>query len=126
LRDAIKGHRSLYQDGGILHQDISPINIIITSATKDGDPKGMLIDLGMATKGPPPDNQATGTDQFMAIGVCAAYLPRNPHTYRHDLGAVWFLSIWPNTQEYRYTRRRSTFGFRPGEYSNTGIEILSI
>jgi len=42
------------------------------------------------------------------------------------LGAVWFLSIWPNTQEYRYTRRRSTFGFRPGEYSNTGIEILSI
>ena len=43
-----------------------------------------------------------------------------------DLSAVWFLSIWPNTQEYRYTRRRSTFGFRPGEYSNTGIEILSI
>ena len=85
LQDAIKGHRSLYQDGGILHQDISPINIIITSATKGGDPKGMLIDLGMATKGPPPDNQATGTDQFMAIGVCAAYLPCNPHTYRHDL-----------------------------------------
>jgi hypothetical protein len=42
------------------------------------------------------------------------------------LGAVWFLSIWPNTQEYRYTRRYSAFGFRPGEYSNTGIKILSI
>jgi hypothetical protein len=94
LRDAIKGHRSLYQDGGILHQDISPINIIITSATKDGDPKGMLIDLGMATKGPPPDNQATGTDQFMAIGVCAAYLPRNPHTYRHDLESFLLVFIF--------------------------------
>jgi hypothetical protein len=50
---------------------------------------------------------------FFSASICA-------------LGAVWFLSIWPNTQEYRYTRRRSTFGFRPGEYSNTGIEILSI
>lgn len=45
----------------------------------------MLIDLDMATKGPPLDNQTTGADQFKAIGVCAVYLPRNPHTYRHDL-----------------------------------------
>jgi hypothetical protein len=73
LRDAIKGHRSLYQDGGILHEDISPTIIIITSAAKDGDRKGMLIDLDMAAERPPPYNQTRGTDQSMSIGVYAAY-----------------------------------------------------
>ncbi|KAF6834573.1 hypothetical protein CPLU01_04858 [Colletotrichum plurivorum] len=32
LRDAVKAHRSLYQDGEILHQDVCPGNIIIPSS----------------------------------------------------------------------------------------------
>ena len=68
---------------------------------------------------------------FEGCGVSVSLKSSSPKTVKsqphgRDYGAVWFLSIWPNTQEYRYTRRRSTFGFRPGEYSNTGIEILSI
>ena len=48
LRDAIKGHKSLYHDAGILHRDISVNNIIITDAENDADPRGMLIDLDLA------------------------------------------------------------------------------
>jgi hypothetical protein len=42
LRDAIQGHKSLLEDGKILHRDISENNIIITEAATKGDPKGML------------------------------------------------------------------------------------
>ena len=48
LRDAIRGHKSLLEDGRILHRDISENNIIITQAATEGDPKGMLIDLDLA------------------------------------------------------------------------------
>lgn len=67
FRDAIKGHRSLYQDGRILHQDICPGNIIITSSDSQGeaaDPKGVLIDLDTARElsaGPGKQFQGVGT-----------------------------------------------------------------
>ncbi|KAH6667401.1 hypothetical protein B0J14DRAFT_178227 [Halenospora varia] len=48
LRDAIRGHRSLLEDGRILHRDISENNIIIINPADEGDPKGMLIDLDLA------------------------------------------------------------------------------
>jgi serine/threonine protein kinase len=83
-RDVIKGHRSLYQDGKILHRDISKNNIIITDAEKEKDPSGMLIDLDLAKEldsGPTGARHRTGTMEFMAIEV----LEGKAHTYRHDL-----------------------------------------
>lgn len=40
LRDAIKAHRSLFQDAQNLHQDISAENIIIAKARHEGEPMG--------------------------------------------------------------------------------------
>jgi hypothetical protein len=48
LRDAIKGHKSLLEDGKILHRDVSENNIIIVERPAEGDPKGRLIDLDLA------------------------------------------------------------------------------
>src|SRR5271156_269879 len=47
-RDIIRALRSLYQDGNILHRDISENNLIITDAEKEGQLKGLLIDLDLA------------------------------------------------------------------------------
>jgi serine/threonine-protein kinase RIO1 len=41
LRDAIRGYKSLLEDGRIRHGDISENNIIITEAATEGDSKGM-------------------------------------------------------------------------------------
>ncbi|KAG6023351.1 hypothetical protein E4U40_004000 [Claviceps sp. LM458 group G5] len=84
IRDAIKVHRSLYMESGILHGDISVRSIIITEPAKADGYKGMLIDLDLAhdiTKGPSGTRHRTGTIEFMAIGV----LLGQQHTYRHDL-----------------------------------------
>lgn len=48
LRDAIRGHRSLLEDGKILYRDVSQNNIIITELPAEGAPKGRLIDLDLA------------------------------------------------------------------------------
>ncbi|KAG6134305.1 hypothetical protein E4U38_002448 [Claviceps purpurea] len=93
LRDAIKVHRSLYMESGILHGDISVNNIIITEPAKAGGYKGMLIDLDSArdiTKGPSGTRHRTGTIEFMAIGV----LLGRQHTYRHDLESFLYVFIW--------------------------------
>jgi hypothetical protein len=92
-RDAIKGHRSLYQDGKILHRDISKNNIIITNAEKEMDPSGMLIDLDLAKELDSPRSGArhrTGTMEFMAIDV----LNGKAHTYRHDLESLFYVFLW--------------------------------
>jgi serine/threonine protein kinase len=84
LRDAIRGHRSLLEDGKILHRDISENNIIITELPAEEAPKGRLIDLDLAKEldsMPGGARHRTGTMQFMAIEV----LEGKGHTYRHDL-----------------------------------------
>jgi serine/threonine protein kinase len=93
LRDAIMGHKSLFEVGGILHRDISENNIIITEAATEGNPKGMLIDLDLAKELDSLSSGAshrTGTMQFMAIEV----LQRKGHTYRHDLVSFFYVFIW--------------------------------
>lgn len=107
LRDAIKAHRSLYQDGRILHRDINPSNIIIPSYSPYKDAadtaRDVLIDFDMAkeTSEPYQPRQAVGTYVFQAIGVLQAYLPDNPHTYRHDLESFFytflFLAVAPHS-----------------------------
>ncbi|KFY37211.1 hypothetical protein V495_07294 [Pseudogymnoascus sp. VKM F-4514 (FW-929)] len=107
LRDAIKAHRSLYQDGGILHRDIGVSNIIIPPFTESPEsPKGMLIDLDTAwdiSRGPTPQGSIVGTSPFMAIGALEAYVKNNPRTYRHDLESFFyvflFLAICPRGED---------------------------
>ncbi|KFY94080.1 hypothetical protein V500_03420 [Pseudogymnoascus sp. VKM F-4518 (FW-2643)] len=107
FRDAIKAHRSLYQDGGILHRDIAASNIIIPPpTTSEGSPKGMLIDLDTAWdtgRGPTPQGSMVGTSPFMAIGALEAYVQNNPRTYRHDLESFFyvflFIAICPREED---------------------------
>jgi serine/threonine protein kinase len=92
-RDAVKAHKSLYDEGKILHRDISDNNIIIIDAKRQEDPKGMLIDLDLAKELDSDQSGArhrTGTMQFMAIGV----LQGSSHTYRHDLEALFYVFLW--------------------------------
>ncbi|KAJ0168216.1 hypothetical protein CTA2_8440 [Colletotrichum tanaceti] len=95
LRDAVKSHRSLYEDGGILHQDIAPGNIVISERVDPEAPKGILIDLDVAMildVGPrnPGGISITGTPPFMAIGA----LRGRPRTYRHDLESFLYVLLW--------------------------------
>ncbi|KAM5381125.1 hypothetical protein ACJZ2D_003041 [Fusarium nematophilum] len=114
FRDAIKCHRSLYQDAKILHQDISPGNMIILDGQDEGEPKGILIDLDCAVElaeEPEEDSRIVGTRPFMAIGV----LKREHHTYRHDLESFLYVFLWmvitnhaddpPETSRLRLWRR---------------------
>jgi hypothetical protein len=93
FRDAIKCHRSLYYDAKILHQDVSPGNIIILDGQDEGRPRGTLIDLASAIEladGSGTDLGITGTRPFMAIGV----LKGERHTYRHDLESFLYVFLW--------------------------------
>lgn len=93
FRDAIKCHRSLCYDAKILHQDISPGNMIILDGQDEGKPKGILIDLDSAielTEGVGTELGITGTRPFMAIGV----LKGECHTYRHDLESFLYVFLW--------------------------------
>ncbi|ELR03781.1 hypothetical protein GMDG_01310 [Pseudogymnoascus destructans 20631-21] len=107
FHDAIKAHRSLYQDGGILHRDIAASNIIIVPPTTSAEsPKGMLIDLDTAwdtARGPTPQGSMVGTSPFMAIGALEAHVQNNPRTYRHDLESFFyvflFIAICPREED---------------------------
>jgi hypothetical protein len=93
LRDAIRGHKSLLEDGKILHRDVSENNIIITELPAEDDPKGRLIDLDLAKEldgMPSGARHRTGTMQFMAIEV----LEGKGHTYRHDLESFFYVFVW--------------------------------
>ncbi|KAJ3573570.1 hypothetical protein NPX13_g4651 [Xylaria arbuscula] len=93
IRDAIKGHQSLYETGNILHRDISSNNIIITKPETAGGFNGMLIDLDLAKirdSGPSGARHQTGTMQFMAVEV----LRKTDHTYRHDLESFFYVLLW--------------------------------
>ena len=93
LRDAIKGHRSLYTVGKILHRDILENNIIITDPNKTGGFTGMLIDLDLAKEVRSRRSGArhqTGTMEFMAIEVLLGYA----HTYRHGLESFFYVLLW--------------------------------
>jgi hypothetical protein len=102
LRDAIKCHQSLYYDARVLHQDVSPGNIIIVDDGQQGEgeekPRGILIDLDSAIElaaeeANPETNsgfEIIGTRPFMAIGV----LKGEPHTYRHDLESFLYVFLW--------------------------------
>jgi Fungal protein kinase len=93
IRDAIKAHKSLLQQGGLLHQDVSPFNIIMVPTTQSHHPYGILIDLDVAMDvavGPKHEGEVYGSKPFMAIEV----LQRKLHTYRHDLESFLYTLLW--------------------------------
>jgi serine/threonine protein kinase len=93
LSEAIRGHRSLLEDGRILHRDISENNIIITELPAEEASKGRLIDLDSAKDldGMPREaSHRTGTMQFMAIEVLEA----KGRTYRYDLESYFYIFVW--------------------------------
>lgn len=93
FRDSIKCHQSLYYDAKVLHQDVSPGNIIILDGQDEGKPQGVLIDLDSAielAEGTEIEPDITGTRPFMAIGV----LKSERHTYRHDLESFLYVFLW--------------------------------
>ncbi|KAH7176300.1 serine/threonine-protein kinase Sgk2 [Dactylonectria macrodidyma] len=86
-------HRPLCYDAKILHQDISPGNMIIRDGQEGGKPKGTLIDPDSAielTKGLGTEFRIAGTRPLMAIGV----LKGECHTYRHDLESFLYVFLW--------------------------------
>lgn len=92
LRDAVKGHRSLFEKAKILHRDISENNIIITDPKRADGFTGMLIDLDLAIEDSKRTGgrQMTGTMEFMAIDVLRGV----EHTYRHDLESFFYVLLW--------------------------------
>lgn len=92
---AIKGHRSLYENG-ILHRDVSINNIMIAfpDEQRPDGLTGFLIDLDMAieTSDTEPSGapHRTGTMEFMAIGT----LNGEVHTFRHDLESFYYVFLW--------------------------------
>ncbi|KAI1737847.1 FunK1 protein kinase [Xylaria scruposa] len=77
----------------ILHQDISPGNMIILDGQDEGKPQVILIDLDSAiglAEGVGTELDITGTRPFTAIGV----LKSEHHTYRHDLESFLYVFLW--------------------------------
>ncbi|CAD6502871.1 BgTH12-05460 [Blumeria graminis f. sp. triticale] len=100
IRDAIIGHRNLY-DKGIIHGDISAGNIILTKADVTGASEGLLIDLDMASfreeiKGKKQRERITGTLKYMALELLEAIDDNEntlKQTYRHDLESFFYVLI---------------------------------
>ncbi|KAI0866732.1 hypothetical protein F4860DRAFT_508232 [Xylaria cubensis] len=93
FRDATKCHQWLYQFADILHQDISPGNIIILDSQDEGKPRGILIDLKPAIElagSLETEINVTGARPLMAIDV----LRRERHPYRHDLESFLYVFLW--------------------------------
>ncbi|KAF8428817.1 hypothetical protein EV426DRAFT_586271, partial [Tirmania nivea] len=111
------GHASLFFQGGILHRDISPNNIIIIDDSlpqlpldsspvpttsdpfawiwpRDTPLRGCLIDLDYAIDASAQPSGAldrTGTYPFIAIQVLRG---RERHRYRHDLESFLYVLLW--------------------------------
>lgn len=116
LLAGLVGHASLFFQGGILHRDISPNNIIVVDQdlpqltfvsppAAHGDPfewiwprdvplRGCLIDLDYAIEASAHPSGAldrTGTYPFIAIQILSG-LER--HRYRHDLESFLYVLLW--------------------------------
>lgn len=108
LRAAIRAHYSLYDNGGVLHRDITADNIFLPNERNDGGRiDGALVarstkpdrlydfysnghddgeEEGQYYPHPPPD----GKKQFMALSV----LRHKPHAYVHDMESFFYVLVW--------------------------------
>ncbi|CZR52492.1 uncharacterized protein PAC_02369 [Phialocephala subalpina] len=108
LCDTIARHRSLLENGKILHRDVSENNIIITEPAAEGAPKGRLIDLDLAKEldsVPSGASHRTGTMQFMAIEVLQGKQPTSASdpalNYDHVDGSFEFGGIRVRLMTYK-------------------------
>lgn len=98
LRSAIKAHRNLHTQAGVLHRDISILNILL------GDEDSLdafLIDMDMAIfhENPPCETSAqkrTGTRNYQSIEVLRSYFvkpghPFLPHDYLDDIESFLYV-----------------------------------
>ncbi|SZF05747.1 unnamed protein product [Blumeria hordei] len=100
IRDAILGHRNLHKIG-IVHGDVSAGNIILTGPDENGETKGMLIDLDMASFSMMENENdqpkaITGTKRYMALELLRAINAKEfslKQTYRHDLESFFYVLI---------------------------------
>jgi hypothetical protein len=133
LRDAIKGHKSLLEDGKILHRDVSE-NIIIVERPAEGDPKGRLIDLDLAKElGSLPSGAShrTGTMQFMAIEVLQAMATLTDMTlsrsFMSSYGCVFVMvtktRATRRTELRRVNHWQTRWGWDQGAQSDYGVGI---
>jgi hypothetical protein len=105
MRDALRGHQSLLETGGILHRDVS-INHIMTAITPREDGyEGFLIDLDHAVavendapvlpSGAP---ERTGTYEFLSIEALlydtGLIYEKWSHSYYDDLQSFFFVLVW--------------------------------
>ncbi|KAJ4247437.1 hypothetical protein NW762_013112 [Fusarium torreyae] len=121
--DAIKGHRSLYVQGNLLHQDISEGNIIICNGPREeSEPRGVLIDLDLAmdlSVGPERPEELKGTKAFMAIGLLRS---RILHTYRHDLESFFYVLLWMAVSGHeRIPPGSQLHGWATGSWAETAV-----
>ncbi|KAI9904324.1 hypothetical protein N3K66_000853 [Trichothecium roseum] len=134
LRAAIRAHYSLYEDGGVLHRDITADNIFLSNERNDGGRiDGALVarstkpdrlydfysnghndgeEEGQYYPHPPPD----GKKQFMALSV----LCHGPHAYVHDMESFFYVLVWlcarhgwALEEEIEDGRRRDGLSSRP-------------
>ena len=98
LRNAIKTHRSLFENAGILHCDVSINNIMRSRPDTFPSLKGFLIDLDYAQQleSNPSLEQSpcrTGTAPFIAVEILLQESPVY-YTWRHDLESFLYVLIW--------------------------------
>ncbi|ETW82607.1 hypothetical protein HETIRDRAFT_314935 [Heterobasidion irregulare TC 32-1] len=92
ILDSIEAHQQAY-DAGVLHQDISGGNILITN-----DGRGLLIDWDLSRRTDSKISGArlkmrTGTWQFMSLGLLRHH-GKEPHELRHDLESFLYVYLY--------------------------------
>ncbi|TEB22111.1 hypothetical protein FA13DRAFT_1799222 [Coprinellus micaceus] len=96
LRDALIGHRSLFERE-IVHRDVSVFNILLGASGAPEGYRGILIDLDMATytedrKSSLPSDPYTGTRTFQSIYVVEgrSLTPSPPQDYTDELESFFY------------------------------------
>ncbi|KAA8912526.1 hypothetical protein FN846DRAFT_932902 [Sphaerosporella brunnea] len=105
LRDAIVGHRYMYETHQVLHRDISKNNILLNPVGGGG----FLIDFDLAVFYPRTDTSGaahrTGTFDFMALDVLLPYTMQ-AHNPMHDLESFFYLLLFMAIYYHKNGQRR--------------------
>jgi hypothetical protein len=96
FRDAIQGHRHMYQQHNVLHRDVSINNVLLVPTSAGSSCQGILIDFDLAIdtnrEKPSGAGHRTGTFDFMAFEILGGHADR--HTPLHDLESFFYTLLW--------------------------------